>query len=529
MLDFSEACFGWHPCQGPDRGRAVSELEQALAENKALKDQVAVLLQQVDWLKRQAYGRKSERVPEGQGDLGLVLEENAEDEVEAAPEAPSKKASSSQPGKKREARARRLPDNLPVREEKIIPLAVQAELEAWRQMGEEVTDQLEKEPGYLYVRRVIRPKFVKVDAPHQAPVMSPAPPALIPSGFYGPGLLADIAVDKFLDHLPLYRIEQRYLRLHGVKIPRQTMSDNLAHIANSAALVVAAMERELWATGYVQADETPIRCLDRERPGGSFRGYLWTVTGPPGSDVIFRWADNRGHEVFKDWLPADFRGEVQRDGYSAYATVARQRGADVLWAGCWAHARRKFFEAAQAGDRVAAWFIHQIALLYTVEKKAREAKLGSVLRQRERAVTSRMSLARLKRACLHMVSRVRPTSLLGQAISYSLSQWGALEVYRDRGEIEIDNNQVENSIRPTAVGKKNWLFIGAPEAGSKAATFYTLLGSCLRRGLNPRDYLLWLFARLPTATNRTAPGLTPAAFAKFQVGAAAAPIAQSAA
>lgn len=220
---------------------------------------------------------------------------------------------------------------------------------------------------------------------------------------------------------------------------------------------------------------------------------------------------------------------VQRDGYSAYATVARQRGTDVLWAGCWAHARRKFFEAAQAGDRVAAWFIHQIALLYTVEKRALEAKLGSVLRQRERAVTSRMILARLKRACLHMVSRVRPTSLLGQAISYSLSQWGALEVYRDRGEIEIDNNQVENAIRPTAVGKKNWLFIGAPEAGSKAATFYTLLGSCLRRGLNPRDYLIWLFARLPTATNRTAPGLTPAAFAKFQVGAAAAPIAQSAA
>lgn len=165
-----------------------------------------------------------------------------------------------------------------------------------------------------------------------------------------------------------------------------------------------------------------------------------------------------------------------------------------------------------------------------MEKKAREAELGSVLRQRERAVTSRMILARLKRACLRMASRVRPTSLLGQAITYSLAQWGALEVYRDRGEIEIDNNQVENAIRPTAVGKKNWLFIGAPEAGSKAATFYTLLGSCLRRGLNPRDYLLWLFARLPAATNRTAPKLTPAAFAKFHVGAAAtAPIRQSAA
>lgn len=507
----------------------MSELEKAQAENKALRDQIAVLQQQLDWLKRQFFGRKSERVPEGQGDLGLLLEEK-EEEADSSPEPKPKRTRTDQRGKKRETRAQRLPDHLPVREERILPLAVQAEPEAWRQIGEETTNQLEKEPGYLYVRRIIRPRFVKIDAPHQPPLTSPAPPSLIPSGFYGPSLLAEVVLDKFLDHLPLYRIEQRFLRLHGVKIPRQTLSDNLAHIANSAELVVSAMDKDLWATGYVQADETPIRCLDPERPGGSFRGYLWSVTGPPGSDVIFRWADNRGHEVFKDWLPVDFHGVVQRDGYPAYATVARQRGADVFWAGCWAHARRKFFEAAQAGDRVAKWFVHQIALLYAVEKRARETELSAVLRQRERAVTSGMVLARLKRACLRMASRVRPTSLLGKALSYALSQWQALEVYRNRGDIEIDNNQVENAVRPTAVGKKNWLFIGAPEAGSKAATFYTLLGSCLRRGLNPRDYLVWLFARLPTATNQNVADLTPAAFAKIQAGATDAPrIAQSAA
>jgi transposase len=159
----------------------VSELEQSRAENKALRDQLAVLQQQLDWLKRQLFGRKSERVPEGQGDLGLVLEENAEEEEEAPVPPPAK--NSTRQGKKRETRAQRLPDNLPVREEKIIPLAVQAEPEAWRQMGEEVTDQLEKEPGYLYVRRMIRPKFVKIDAPFQPPIVSPAPPALISGGF----------------------------------------------------------------------------------------------------------------------------------------------------------------------------------------------------------------------------------------------------------------------------------------------------------------------------------------------------------
>ena len=513
-------------------GPAVSELERARAENQALRDQVAVLQQQLDWLKRQLFGRKSERVPEGQGELGLGLSESEEEkkEEEAPALPPGKTPPPARPGRKRETRAQRLPDHLPVREEKIVPLAVQAEPAAWRQMGEEVSEQLEKEPGYLYVRRVIRPKFVKIDAPHEPPIVSPAPAALIPGGFLGPGLLAGITLDKFLDHLPLHRIEQRFLRLHGVRIARQTMSDNLAHLAHSAALVVAAMERDLWAAGYIQADETPIRCLDRERPGGSFRGYLWTVTGPPGSDVVFRWAESRGHEVFRDWLPADFRGVVQRDGYSAYAAVARQRGADVLWAGCWAHARRKFFEAARAGDRVASWFVHQIGLLYAVERMAREQALGPVLRQRARAVTSGMVLDRLKRACLRLANRVRPTSLLGKALSYTLSQWEPLEVPRHRGEIEIDNNSVENAIRPTALGKKNWLFIGAPEAGAKAATFYTLIGSCLRRRLNPRAYLLWLYARLPTATNRTAAELTPAAFARFLAAAAAStPRGQSAA
>src|SRR5690606_36410802 len=145
----------------------------------------------------------------------------------------------------------------------------------------------------------------------------------------------------------------------------------------------------------------------------------------------------------------------------------RQRGTAVQWAGCWAHARRKFFEAAQAGDRTAAWFVGQIGLLYTVERTARERALSSTLRQRERAGTSAMVLARLHRACLRLTRQVRPKSLLGQAFTYTLGQWPALQVFCERGEIEIDNNRVENAIRPTALGKKNWLFIGATQAGCK--------------------------------------------------------------
>ncbi len=386
-----------------------------------------------------------------------------------------------------------------------------------------VTVQLEKEPGYLYLRRTIRPKFVKLGAPYEPPVTSPAPPSLIPSGFYGPSLLVDIALNKYLDHLPLYRIEQRYVRPHGVKIPRL---DDERQPRPHRGLGLPGNSR--YGAGAVGHRVCPGGRNTYPLPGSRAPGWRLSrvlVDGDrsTGQRRHFPLAESRGLEVFKDWLPADFRGVVQRDGCSAYATLARKRGADVLWAGCWAHARRKLLEAATAGDRVAAWFVHQIALLYAVEKRARETELSAVLRQRERAVTSGMVLARLKRACLRMASRVRPTSLLGKALSYALSQWQALEVYGNRGDIEIDNNQVENAIRPTAVGKKNWLFIGAPDAGSKAATFYTLIGSCLRRELNPRDYLIWLFARLPTATNQSVADLTPAAFAKLQVGAGALP------
>lgn len=209
---------------------------------------------------------------------------------------------------------------------------------------------------------------------------------------------------------------------------------------------------------------------------------------------------------------------VQRDGYAAYVAVARRHGAQITWAGCWAHVRRKFFEASEAGDRTAKWFVGQIGLLYAVERTARERALSPKLRQRERAVTSAMVLARLHRAFLRLVNKVRPKSLLGQAITYALGQWSVLEVFRERGEIEIDNNRVENAIRPTAIGKKNWLFIGATGAGSKSAVRYSLIGSCLQRALNPRDYLHWLFALLPTATNQTVAQLTPAAFARLKAG-----------
>jgi transposase len=489
----------------------VTEKEAQLsAENKELRERLAVMAQQMEWLKRQLFGRKSEqREDPHQGRLPLEEEAEEDPPAPAAKPAPARRARREG---KRQTRAQKLPEHLPVREEVIVPLFVQSEPAAWRRMGEEVHEQLEKEPGYFYKRRIVRLKYVKRDEPHTPPVVAPAPPALIEGGFLGATFLTEIILEKYLCHQPFYRQAQSAAQQHGIALSRQTLCDAAARLAALCAPVVRAMEQNLWRGGYVQMDETFIRCLDRERPGGSFRGYLWTCAGPPGSDVIFKWDEGRSAAVADAWLPADYCGIIQRDGYSAYVTLAKKRGDSVQWAGCWAHARRKFIEALDAHEKGAGWFVHQIRLLYAVESECRERGHSATRRQRERAARSRMIVQRLRAAMQQKLPSLRPRSPLRQAIAYALGQWDALTLYLREGIVEIDNNELENAIRPTAIGKKNWLFIGHPEAGWRAAVFYSLLGSCLRRKLNPRQYLHWLFERLPTATNQTVASLTPQAY-----------------
>jgi transposase len=261
---------------------------------------------------------------------------------------------------------------------------------------------------------------------------------------------------------------------------------------------------------HLQADETPIRYLDPDVKGKSQQGYLW-VYSRPGGDVLFEWRLSRSREGPQEFLK-DFRGKLQTDGYSVYESLAKQRG-DLTLIGCWAHARRGFHEAL-AETKLAAWFVGQIGQLYGVEKKLREQKAGPQLRAAARAWQSRPVLARLHRAMELIRRKTLPQGLLGQAIDYALKQWEALTRFAEDGTLEIDNNLIENAIRPSALGKKNWLFIGHPIAGERSAVIYTLLGSCRRHGINPFDYLKDLFTRLPMAKITQIKEFTPAAWPK---------------
>jgi transposase len=244
-------------------------------------------------------------------------------------------------------------------------------------------------------------------------------------------------------------------------------------------------------------------------------GYLWAC-GRPGSDTFFHWETSRAATVLEKMIPENFGGTIQCDGYEAYDCFARRRGDDIQLASCMAHVRRKFHEARDQSPRVAGWLLRQIGLLYSVESRLREERAGPRLRAAVRASQSRVILQRLHRALVRFkrVGRYTPASAMGCAISYALSQWDGLLLYIDNGLLNIDNNHIENSVRPTAIGKKNFLFVGAAEAGERSAILYTVVEACRRRGIDPFAYLRDVFTRLPASTNREIKNLTPAAWAK---------------
>jgi transposase len=435
--------------------------------------------------------------------------------VSSAPEAPEVvQAIARNPSVTRKERAPRLPENLPVVEEVIDPEAVKEKPEAWRCIGQEVSEQLDFEPAHFLRRRIVRRKYVhRVDL-DQSPVIAPLPECLQERGLAAPGLLAHVLVGKYCDHLPLYRQEQIFIRRHGVHLPRQTLARWVALAADWLKPIYEQIRTGVMAGGYVQVDETPVNYLEPGH-GRTRQGYLWTGSRP-GGDVFFRWETSRAGACLHNLIPVDFTGTLQCDGYSAYRAFANGRGNAIELAGCWAHVRRKFYEAMESSPRTAGWFVRQIQHLHRIETQLRAGRAGPRLRQATRAAQSRPVVERIERALVRLKTSGRhlPQGLLGGAIDYGLGQWRTLAVYLEDGRVEIDNNRVENAIRPTAIGKKNWLFVGDAEAGERSAIIYTVIESCRRRGLDPYAYLREILTRLPNMTNRQIPEVVPAVWGK---------------
>jgi len=498
------------------KDQRIRELE---GDKQRQAQEIKLLKEKIDLLIRRLFGSKSEKLDAAQ--LELLLKEvdlgKADASAEKA-EAPSiveiLKPVANRPDKSR--RRERWPQELAVEQEVIEPEEVRDNPEAFRCIGEEITEMLDYRPGKFFRRQIIRRKFVRKEQTELPPVIAPLPDSLQQRCIAAPGLLAQVIVSKYCHHLPLYRQQQIYWDRHQVWLPRQSMVRWVQLASEWLKPIYREMKAQMMKGPYVQVDETPIKYLD---PGGgkTALGYLW-VAHRPGQDVIFEWYTTREAKCLDKLIPIDFSGTIQCDGYSAYDRFAKHcalQGRPVLLAGCWAHTRRGFYEALDHAPKEAGWVMRQIAHLYDIERKLRRQRGGPALRDAYRASQSAPICRRIHRILQrwYLTRRFLPKSTMGQAVGYALGQWESLQIYLKDPKIEIDNNLVENAIRPTALGKKNWLFFGDADAGQRSAIIYSIIESCRRHGVEPYTYLHDVLRRLPSMTNRQIKDIVPKAWA----------------
>jgi len=435
-------------------------------------------------LKRMIFGSRSERfvpaVPPEQTSLGLETET-----IEAEPPVTE---TITYTRKKKESSKPRGRQPLPAHLERVkIVIEPDEDVSGLKCIGEEITEELEYEPGKLFVNQYVRPKYIKPEAEDgsQKVLIGELPSRPIEKGIPGPGLLTQILIDKYVDHLPCYRQIQRYQKL-GVNIAASTISEWIKMTTESwIKPLYNLLLKIILSQSYLQGDETTIKVLDRSKKGKTHLGYYWVYHSPLTGMVLFEYRKGRGSEAPKELLK-DFKGRLQTDGYVAYEKL---QNPDIALLCCMAHARR-YFDKALSNDKSRAEFmITQIQGLYDIEQRARDLNLTHQqryeLRQKESIPILETIEKWLKENCL----KVLPKSPIGEAIAYSLERWDKLVYYSSDGEVEIDNNLVENAIRPIALGRKNYLFAGSHEAAQRAAMVYSLLATCKKQEVEPYQWL----------------------------------------
>ena len=467
----------------------LTQLQELRAELAAVKAENA-------WLKRQLFGPgKSEKLDRLQASLPLgevpVVSVPAKVETISYERVVAKE--------KRPLPSEAFKD-VPVKETIVIePEEVKADRAAYEQIGEERTFEIDVTAPQIYKREIVRPKYRHKTNRAQPPVVAPAPARAVQGGYASAGLLAWIALSKYVDHQPLYRLEKQSARW-GAVIPRQTMADWIEITAEWLKPIYRCMHRRLLEGAYLQVDETPIRCNDPdEKRGGTTEGWMWVVSRP-GADVVFDWRLSRRHGELTGLIEG-YQGILQSDGYGAYEAFAKAHPG-VTWVACWAHARRKFFEAQGEWPKAVRVVLLIIGWLYECEACWDDNKLNAAQRQRHRRKHYPRRLYWLKKLATGIRERMPPKSGLAKACDYLLRYWDALAAHLDHGETRLDNNLVENAIRPSAIGKKNWLFIGHPDAGQRSAIIYSIVVSCQRHRKDPLAYMRDVLTRLPRMTNQ---------------------------
>jgi transposase len=376
-------------------------------------------------------------------------------------------------------------------------------------IGEQVCEKLDYIPAKLQVIRHIRPKYAckgceGVEDAGPAVKIAPPPAQLIAKSIATEGLIAHVVVSKFADGLPLYRQEKIFSR-YGIDLPRATLANWMVQAAEQCRPLVELLKTEIRSGPVINLDESTVQVLNEPGRSNTTKSYMWVFSGsdPQHRAVVYHYHPTRTGQVALDFL-GDYKGYVQSDAFSGYDQLARKEG--IIHLGCWAHARRNFMDIANVlkKDRskastkgLAEEPLDFIGNLYQLEERAKDLALSydEIYQLRQKQARPILVSFKLWLDANHFLTP--PKSLLGKAIRYTLNHWSKLIVYIEDGRLTPDNNMAENAIRPFVLGRKNWLFAGAPKGAEASAIFFSLIETAKANGLEPYAYLRYVFTKLP--------------------------------
>lgn len=468
--------------------------EEKELESEVMREEVSKLKWELAWLRRQMYGTKRESFTLAddisaeniQLSLDLSVETIAACKITAGAKVNyvrTKVELIPHPPKQHPGRSK-LPDHL--RRERIL-LKPEMDVTGLRIMGDEVTEILDYTPGELYVKQYIRHKYAApLGAGLGTVITASLPGRIMEKCMAGEGLLAQMVVDKYCDHLPIHRQLQRFARM-GVNIAQSTSNDWMRMTLNHLYGLYEVHKKKTLDTGYLSADETPIRVMDEDKKGTTHRGYYWVYYNSVARLVLFDYRPGRGREGPEDMLQG-FQGYLQTDGYGAYEDFGKRKGITLMH--CMAHARRKFHDALGNDKQRAEHALAMFQQLYAIE---RNINMEDITGEAVVELRKEKALPILKEMKIWMEQEypkiVVKKSPIAEAMAYCLPRWERLSLYVQDSQLHIDNNPIENAIRPVAVGRKNYLFAGSHDAAQRAAMVYSLLATCKLHGINPYEWL----------------------------------------
>lgn len=511
----------------------VTELEGNISELKGsvskLESKLSKAEQELSWFRKKIFGKMSERFIASDPDtrqldiFGEQLSETEKHDIEKAAEQDKELITRILTVKKsRNTRKDISLENLRIEETIIDPEGIN--LDDYVLIGSEKTDKLAFKPGEFYIKRVTRRKFAlknhlqianEEQKDRQTVLIAPLPESPIHKCMADVSLLKEIIILKYLFHIPFHRQLAQFINL-GVRISSSTMGDWFSQSCELLMPLKDLLRRRVLNANYVQVDESTIPVIDNEKKR-AVKGYLWVVRNPVNGEVFFHYDRGSRSEKTAMMLLHDFKGAIQSDGYQVYKRFEALDGKLML--GCWAHARRKFDEALQENKKLATEALLQIQSLYAIEREADEMEATPEQRRELRRTKAYPIMVTFEKWLYDNYSGLLPQSLIAKAISYTYAIFPKLSRYHLDGRYRIDNNLVENAIRPLAIGRKNYLFCGNAEAATRAAMIYSLLGTCKAADVNPSEWLQDVLSKIHfyTRNNRNLEELLPLNWKKNQI------------